>query len=236
MAETKIFKVSALPQVLVPNGIYLVSETPGVFSIKVANSAGDGILNQASEVGEINAEDIGDLSDLDTTDKTSIVNAINEVLAAGAPAWGSISGQPAYVASGADAAAARTSLGVTTAANGAHTGTTTFQVMAPDSINETAVALGAGVNIDLSAGSYFSKTITAVTTFTRSNVPASGRVGSFTLELTNGGNFTVNWFSGVKWDGGTQPALTANGIDILAFITRDGGTTWRGILSSKDSK
>lgn len=136
----------------------------------------------------------------------------------------------------ADAAAARTSLGVTTAANGAHTGTTTFQVMAPDSINETAVALGAGVNIDLSAGSYFSKTITAVTTFTRSNVPASGRVGSFTLELTNGGNFTVNWFAGVKWDGGTQPALTANGIDILAFITRDGGTTWRGVLNSKDSK
>ena len=55
MAETKIFKVSALPQALEPNGIYLVSETPGVFSIKVANSAGDGILNQVSEIGEINA-------------------------------------------------------------------------------------------------------------------------------------------------------------------------------------
>lgn len=60
MAETKIFKVSALPQVLVPNGIYLVSETPGIFSIKVANSAGDGILNQVSEIGEVNAEDIAD--------------------------------------------------------------------------------------------------------------------------------------------------------------------------------
>ena len=61
MAETKIFKVSALPQALEPNGIYLVSETPGVFSIKVANSAGDGILNQESE---ISAADISDATAL----------------------------------------------------------------------------------------------------------------------------------------------------------------------------
>jgi len=91
-------------------------------------------------------------------------------------------------------------------------------------------------NIDTSTGAVFSKTIAANTTFTISNVASSGSVTSFILELTNGGAYIITWWSGVKWAGGTVPTFTTSGLDILGFYTRDGGTTWRGMVLSKDSK
>lgn len=94
----------------------------------------------------------------------------------------------------------------------------------------------AATDIDVSTGSLFFKTVTATTTFTVSNIPASGSVASFVLELTNGGSQTVNWWSGIKWPGGTSPNLTVSGIDILGFYTRDAGVTWRGMILAKDSK
>lgn len=100
---------------------------------------------------------------------------------------------------------------------------------------ETRVALPAN-NIDLSTGNYFSKTITAATTFTVSNVPASGVAASFLLDLTNGGAFTITWFASVKWAGGSAPTLKATGRDVLAFYTHDGGTTWTGLTLGQDVK
>ena len=102
-------------------------------------------------------------------------------------------------------------------------------------IQETRVAMAANA-IDLSLGTVFTKTITANTTFTVSNVPATGTVASFILELTNGSAFTTTWWSGIKWTSGTAPTLTASGLDILGFYTHDGGTTWRGLVMSKDNK
>jgi hypothetical protein len=99
---------------------------------------------------------------------------------------------------------------------------------------ETRVAVAAS-NIDLATGNYFTKTISGATTFTVSNVPASGTVGAFILELTNPGT-AVTWWSGVKWVSGTQPTWTVTGTDILAFYTIDGGTTWRAFAVGKDSK
>lgn len=90
--------------------------------------------------------------------------------------------------------------------------------------------------IDLALGNFFSKTIAGATTFTVSNVPASGAVASVILELTNGGSAAVTWWDGVKWAGGTAPTLTAAGRDILGFFTRDGDTTWTGLMLSKDAK
>ena len=100
---------------------------------------------------------------------------------------------------------------------------------------ETKVAIAASA-IDLSLANYFTKTISGTTTFTVSNVPATGTTASFILELTNGGSATVNWWSGVKWAGGTAPTLTSAGVDILGFYSHDGGTTWRGLVLAKDSK
>lgn len=102
-------------------------------------------------------------------------------------------------------------------------------------VTDLSVAMGA-LNIDCAAGDYFTKTVTGNSTFTVSNVPASGTVASFILNLTNGGAYTMTWWSGMKWAAGTAPTLTASGRDVLGFFTYDGGTTWTGLVLGKDVK
>ena len=102
-------------------------------------------------------------------------------------------------------------------------------------LKETAVSMAAN-DINLATGNLFTKTISGATTLTVSNVPTSGTVGYFILQLTNGGSATVTWFSGVKWAGGTAPTLTASGVDVLSFYTIDAGTTWKVVGISKDVK
>lgn len=98
------------------------------------------------------------------------------------------------------------------------------------SYNETYVAMSAN-DVDCEAGNFFSKTISANTTFTFSNPPASGTAFGFVLELTVSGTRTVTWPASVDWAGGTAPDAPADGeTDILCFLTRDGGTTWYGFL------
>ena len=100
---------------------------------------------------------------------------------------------------------------------------------------ETAITMSAN-NIDVRQGAVFLKTISAATTLTVSGAPASGKVASFILRLTNGGAAVVTWWSGIKWDSGTAPTLTAAGKDNLGFYTADGGATWEGFILSTDSK
>lgn len=102
-------------------------------------------------------------------------------------------------------------------------------------LREVRAALPAN-NIDLATGNVFTKTISAATTLTVSNVPATGTTASFILDLTNGGSAAITWWSGVKWAGGTIPTLTAAGRDVLGFFTHDGGTTWTGLVLGKDVK
>ena len=90
--------------------------------------------------------------------------------------------------------------------------------------------------IDLENGNVHTATIGGNLTLTFSNPIASGDATSFVLELTNGGAYTLTFPAAVDWEGGTAPTLTAAGVDILVFYTRDGGTTWHGIASSLDSK
>ena len=89
-------------------------------------------------------------------------------------------------------------------------------------------------DVDCSQGNYFTKTISGVTTFTFSNAPANRAFG-FVLELTNGGSSTVNWPGTVKWPNASAPTLTTSGVDILVFITDDGGTIWRGVSAMINS-
>lgn len=100
---------------------------------------------------------------------------------------------------------------------------------------EIKVSIAAS-NIDLALANFFGKTVTGATTFTVSNVPVTGIVASFILNLTNGGSATITWWSGTKWAGGTAPTLTAAGRDVLGFYTDDGGTTWTGLVLGKDHK
>lgn len=91
-------------------------------------------------------------------------------------------------------------------------------------------SIGGGTqDIDLTLGNSVSATVdTSTTTFTFSNPTASGQLCGFTLVLTNGGSQTVNWPASVDWASGTAPTLTASGVDVLTFLTLDGGTTWYG--------
>ena len=98
--------------------------------------------------------------------------------------------------------------------------------------------MGGGTqDIDISLGNNVTATIdTGTTTFTFSNPTASDELCGFTLFLTNGGSQTVNWPASVDFPGGTAPTLTTAGLDILVFVTTDGGTIYHGMAASLDSK
>ena len=94
------------------------------------------------------------------------------------------------------------------------------------SYKQAAEAVSA-LDIDLSTGNYFTKTINGNSTFTFSNPPSSGTVGSFTLELTHTSG-TVTWPSSVKFPADTAPTLTAGKTHLFIFVTDDGGSRYRG--------
>lgn len=121
--------------------------------------------------------------------------------------------------------------------------------LSPETGNQTVIeAYGENVNaigstgggtqdINLALGNVVTATVdTSANTFTFSNPPASGKCGSFTIILTNGGSQTVNWPAAVDWAGGTAPTLTTAGIDVLTFTTVDAGTIWYGFLAGADMK
>ena len=87
----------------------------------------------------------------------------------------------------------------------------------------TAISL---LNIDCSAGNYFTKTINGNSTFTFSNVP-SGAYGMIVeIENTSG---TISWPAAVKWPNDTAPTLDTGKTHVFVFITDDSGTRWRGV-------
>lgn len=102
-------------------------------------------------------------------------------------------------------------------------------------VTEKKVALASG-SINLALANWFSKTITENTTFSLSDVPTTGSVGCFIMDLTNGGAATITWWANMTWEGGTAPALTASGRDVLGFFTHNGGITWTGLLLALDAK
>jgi hypothetical protein len=95
---------------------------------------------------------------------------------------------------------------------------------------ETKVAMAAHA-VDLSLGNVQTYTLSGAQTLTFTNPPATGSAGSFTLIVTNGASATLTWPTSVDWAGGTAPTLTASGVDILTFLTVDGGVIWYGFAA-----
>ena len=126
---------------------------------------------------------------------------------------------------------------VTTAAISMADNLLTRSVLKDYAVEGSAVGnTGSTETFDLTNANFFSATLDQACTFTFSNPPGSGDFGTFVLELTNGGAFTITWPASVDWPGGTAPTLTASGKDQLVFTTRDGGTIWFGFVAGKDIK
>ena len=90
--------------------------------------------------------------------------------------------------------------------------------------------------INLNLGGYVSATSTGTTTWAFINPTASPNASGFVLELTNGGSFVQVWPTTVRWPSSIAPTLTTTGVDLLVFITDDGGLNWRGSLVMIDSR
>ena len=90
--------------------------------------------------------------------------------------------------------------------------------------------------IQTSLGSVFIKTITKNTTLSLTTNYNIGETNSFILELTNGGNYTINLWDNIKWNGGVAPELTNNGKDILGFYSYGSPRVTIGAVISKDAK
>lgn len=94
---------------------------------------------------------------------------------------------------------------------------------------------GGGRKIDLELGNVVTCTVaTSTNTFTFFNPSWLNTACSFTLILTNGGSQTVYWPLSVRWAGGTVPTLTTAGVDIISFLTTDGGLNWYGFVAGLD--
>lgn len=111
------------------------------------------------------------------------------------------------------------------------TGITTVGLTASGVIDATSqqkqgIVAMAALDVDCSAGNYFTKTINGASTFTFSNAPSS-RAYSFTLELTVTSG-AATWPAEVQWPGGTAPTLGTGKTSLLMFVTDDAGTRWRG--------
>ena len=110
--------------------------------------------------------------------------------------------------------------------------------MAFGSYSEVLTTLTSAVTttLDCSLGQSFVVNQTMNTTLAISNVDqTAGRTSSVSLVLKQDatGGRSVTWPTGTKWPLGVAPTLTttANAINVVTFMTIDGGTTWLGFLA-----
>lgn len=93
------------------------------------------------------------------------------------------------------------------------------------------------VTLDLKSHQNFTHTLANNVTYTFANPPVGSTFG-FTLKLkqdAGGSGYTVAWPGTVDWPAATAPTLSsgANAVDILVFLTNDGGTTYYGFTSGQ---
>lgn len=120
--------------------------------------------------------------------------------------------------------------------------TSVSNTIAVNANNFTIGAKSGNITINVAQSTYFSVNTTNSSTFFFEGAPDSSKATGFILEITSGGGngvntFTQTWPASVRWPSGLAPTLTAGAanVDVLVFITDDGGTNWRGAVSQTDS-
>ena len=103
-------------------------------------------------------------------------------------------------------------------------------------IEGSALGVTSGnVTISLATANFYSATTNANATWTFANASPANTLSGVVLALSNGGADTQTW-TNVAWSGGVAPSLTANGLDILVFVSYDAGANWNGMPASLDSQ
>ena len=118
------------------------------------------------------------------------------------------------------------------------TGSVSFDGSTDVSINtlisgETVNILGntnGSVSVNYELGTYITMTPVGATTLSVTNLPSTTKVHALTFEITNGGS-NITWPSGITWLAGSAPVLRTSGINLVAIVTRNGGTSWLGSVS-----
>jgi hypothetical protein len=92
---------------------------------------------------------------------------------------------------------------------------------------------GASQALNFRTGNNWDITLSAALTISITNAPPAGQWGTLFVVLRNGGTaYGVTWPAGVKWAGGSPPALSGiNLADLVTLITFDGGSTYAGMVT-----
>ncbi len=92
-------------------------------------------------------------------------------------------------------------------------------------------------SLDCNTGNNFILTLTTNSTLSFINPPTTGKVFGLNLIIVQDatGNRTITWPASVSWGSVGAPTLStaANSIDIISFVTYNGGTKYLGFLSGK---
>lgn len=120
----------------------------------------------------------------------------------------------------ANASTARTNIGAAAASAPTITDGMTFSGQVKGNIQALAAE-----TIDVTLAEFFTKSISANTTFTISGATSSKAQG-FMLKLTTASSAQPT-FTGVLWEGGNEPAFT-DGVHLIGFVYD--GTSWYGAI------
>jgi len=212
--------LSGAGDLIVPGAtkIYVVNNNTGqIITVKTAAGTGVAIADAASTIVYCDA--------------TNVLSAITASATATATTEGIVElATQAEVTTGTD-----TSRVITPATLTGFAGSlASILTINPTYLTQTAVSLGATTTpaIDCITGNYFYITLTGGTTFSFSNVPATGTYYKCVLEITQDGSsaYTTAYPAAVLWAGGTAPTEPAVAeVDLVELYTRDGGTTWYGV-------
>lgn len=106
--------------------------------------------------------------------------------------------------------------------------------------SETINALGTGTgatSVDLELGNVVTLNNTGARTITFTNPPASGKLGSVTMIITAGASAAASWtWTNVSWGASGAPVITTTNakIDIITFMTTNGGSSWFGLVGGQN--